>query len=603
MEKEIRVLILEDNPSDMELIKYHLKKNKLNLSVIETKHKTEFITAIENNLPDLVLSDFSLPDMNGEEALKIIREKDQDIPFILVSANIGEEKAVELMRNGANDFVMKDKLKRLTPAIERELKEYDNRIIAKKDHLELLKSKKEITSQKDFYVSILENITNGVWVTDEKDVIIYSNEEMVHIAGVPKNKIIGRSVLDGFEDETLTEFKKVYTKVKDTLFQSEYEIRVVTPSGKDSFQRGWLIPFITDNNFTGMICTAEDVTEKIKFQIKYDKNREQLENIVSNIPGIVYRCLNDSNWTMLYMSEYCEELTGYSKDDFLHNQLISYNDLILEEDRAFVKETIENAVYHNTHFEIEYRIICKDNSIKWVWEKGKYLHNPIKKEESVLEGLILDITELKKSQHELERSNKELEEFAYIASHDLQEPLRMVSSFNQLLDNKYSDKLDDEAKKYINFAIDGAKRMQNLILGLLEYSRVSSKEKNVETFNLDEAVNTAKNNLALRISETKAEFNTDKLPKVKADKNQIVALFQNLLQNSMKFRTLEINPLINISSKYLKNIDQWEITVEDNGIGIDEKYLEKIFVIFNRLHNQKEYTGTGIGLSVCKRIV
>jgi two-component system sensor histidine kinase UhpB len=144
MEKIIRILLLEDNPSDSDLIKYELRKNKLKFSIIETKNKSEFIKAIENNLPDLVLSDFNLPDIDGEEALRILRDKDNDIPFILVSANIGEEKAVELMRNGANDFVMKDKLARLSPAIIRELQEYENRINAKKEHEELEQYKEQL---------------------------------------------------------------------------------------------------------------------------------------------------------------------------------------------------------------------------------------------------------------------------------------------------------------------------------------------------------------------------------------------------------------------------------------------------------------------------
>ncbi len=232
--------------------------------------------------------------------------------------------------------------------------------------------------------------------------------------------------------------------------------------------------------------------------------------------------------------------------------------------------------------------------------------NEIEKYNSVLVSAV-NINEIKRKERELnelleklERSNKELEQFAYVASHDLQEPLRMVASFTQLLEKKYGESLDDSGKEYIYYAVDGANRMQRLINDLLEYSRVSTKGSHFEDIDLTNVVSQAIANLRKKIEESNAVIAVDDLPKINGDPNQLIRLFQNLIDNSIKF-CKEESPLISISAQRNKN--KWAISVADNGIGIDEKYNEKIFQIFQRLHRKEDYPGTGIGLSICKRIV
>lgn len=201
---------------------------------------------------------------------------------------------------------------------------------------------------------------------------------------------------------------------------------------------------------------------------------------------------------------------------------------------------------------------------------------------------------------ELERSNKELEQFAYVASHDLQEPLRMVSSFTQLLAQRYEDQLDDKAKKYIDYAVDGAVRMQRLINDLLAYSRVSTQGKTLRPIDSHVALGAALQNLAAVIEENLAIVVNDDLPTVRSDATQLSQLFQNLIGNAIKFRGADV-PRIQVSACDLGH--EWRFSVQDNGIGIDAQYTEKVFVIFQRLHTRKEYPGTGIGLAICKRIV
>jgi signal transduction histidine kinase len=201
---------------------------------------------------------------------------------------------------------------------------------------------------------------------------------------------------------------------------------------------------------------------------------------------------------------------------------------------------------------------------------------------------------------ELRRSNAELEQFAYVASHDLQEPLRKVASFCQMLERKYSDKLDDRGRQYIDFAVDGAKRMQVLINDLLNFSRVGRLERREQTVDMRACLDRALYSLSQLREEIGAEVTADELPAVPGDQTQFTQLLQNLIGNALKFHGDE-PPRVHIGVR--RDGEMWEFSCSDNGIGIDAKYGDRIFLIFQRLHPQDVYTGTGIGLAMCKKIV
>ncbi len=201
---------------------------------------------------------------------------------------------------------------------------------------------------------------------------------------------------------------------------------------------------------------------------------------------------------------------------------------------------------------------------------------------------------------ELEHSNKELEQFAYVASHDLQEPLRMVSSYTELLERRYGDKLDDKAREFIGYAVDGAVRMQRLINDLLEFSRVSTRGKALQPVDVTRVLGTVRANLSVAIQDAGALVTNDDLPTVMADETQLVQLLQNLIGNAIKFRGRD-RPHVHVGAQ--ATATEWVFAVRDNGIGIAPEYFERIFVIFQRLHARDEYPGTGIGLAVCRRIL
>lgn len=210
------------------------------------------------------------------------------------------------------------------------------------------------------------------------------------------------------------------------------------------------------------------------------------------------------------------------------------------------------------------------------------------------------VVKLRASENELKRSNEELQQFAYVASHDLQEPIRMVRNYIQLLGKRFQTDLDEKSQKYMGYVSEGAERMQVLIDDLLTLSRVSSQGREFKSTNIADVLNTVLRDLKLLIDETKTDIKIENMPAVHADKGQLGQVFQNIISNAIKFRGTA-SPKIHISSK--ENIDQFIISISDQGIGIDPKYFEQIFVIFQRLHTREKYEGSGIGLSLCKKII
>jgi hypothetical protein len=206
------------------------------------------------------------------------------------------------------------------------------------------------------------------------------------------------------------------------------------------------------------------------------------------------------------------------------------------------------------------------------------------------------------SLQELERSRRDLEQFAYVASHDLQEPLRAIASYVQLLERRYGDQLDQDAHDFIGFVVEGVMRMQTLINDLLAYSRVETRAKPLEPTDCDAVLDQVLQSLAVAIEESGATVHHGALPTVPADQSQLVQLFQNLVANAVKFRG-PAPPEVWVEAEARASEGTWRFAVRDNGIGIDPDYFDRVFVMFQRLHRQEEYPGTGIGLAICKRIV
>ncbi len=267
----------------------------------------------------------------------------------------------------------------------------------------------------------------------------------------------------------------------------------------------------------------------------------------------------------------------------------------LDEDEYQLEET-QRATFNilEDFYEEKLRLEDTQRAILNILDDLNQSNEDLKKAHDILETRVTERTA------DLARSNAELEQFAYIASHDLQEPLRMVSSYVQLLAKRYKGKLDGDADDFIGFAYEGALRMQMLINDLLSYSRVGRHDTRFEEVNLAKALEKAIENLHLTIKEKKAVITFDPLPVVFGDMSQLTQVFQNLIENAIKFKRVD-PPTINISARLEGN--ECICSVKDNGIGIDPEYQGKLFLLFQRLHTRKEYPGTGLGLAICKRII
>ncbi len=334
---------------------------------------------------------------------------------------------------------------------------------------------------------------------------------------------------------------------------------------------------------------------------------------------------------------------GYTPEEIVNRHI---GEFILEEDRERVLADFEHTMLTAEEFPTQFRFRDRSGAVWWIEEyssvctdesgavtgiKGVlrditdrkmaeeelqqirvYLENLVQERTAGLvaanERLSREIVERKEQERRLEeiaaalrQSNQELERFAYVASHDLQEPIRAITSYAQLIARRYQGRLDPDADEFLQFIVDGGMRMQALVNDLLEYSRVSTQGKPLEPTESESALRHALDNLNQTIEDQGACITHDPLPRVMADNSQLVRLFQNLIDNAIKFRREDERPEIHISVRPSGTMVQF--SVRDNGIGIDPEYRDKIFVMFQRLHTMEQYPGTGIGLAICKRIV
>jgi PAS domain S-box-containing protein len=294
-----------------------------------------------------------------------------------------------------------------------------------------------------------------------------------------------------------------------------------------------------------------------------------------------------------------ERTLGYNRDEVRGHPL---KELFHPDDQAMTMAALQRVTNEPAAGRFESRCRHKEGHYRWLaWAVV------ISPQDQLLYAAARDITErylaeekLRQQTEELERSNRELEQFAYVASHDLQEPLRLVSSYVQLLARRYQGKLDQDADEFIGFAVEGANRMKSLITDLLAYSRVGSRGKEFAPVEMEEIFKRVIGTLQLAIDEVGATVTHDPLPAVLGDAVQIIQLLQNLIGNAIKFRGTE-PPRVHVGAAQLR--EHWLFFVRDNGIGIDPQHTERVFVIFQRLHLQEEYPGTGIGLAICRKIV
>jgi PAS domain S-box-containing protein len=474
---EYKILHVEDSIADSDQIKWLLKKTGINYHYLLATDEKSFRVALNQFNPDVILCDHTFPNFNSTLAFEIVQEQKLTTPFILVTGTVSEEFAVEMMRKGVADYLLKTNLQRLPLAIVQAIEKKVNDAYLKKLQLELQLSESQLRT-------IFNNATVGLILLDTKGVIIQLNELAKHFIKISSEQSVKAN----------HNLLNLYKKRKNIW--SSYIERALTG---ESFGQEFLY--------------AKENLKIRSFYISFNPVKYKLSKLVGS-------CI-----------------------------------------------TIED-ITERKNTEIQLKKLNED---------------------------------LQQQTKLLKASNEWLEHFAYVASHDLQEPLRMVNSYLNLLKKNYDPHLDEKGKKYIAYASDGAIRMRQIIADLLEFSRVGKTNHVAENIQLNKLVNEVIQLFKKEIKEKKALFKIGPLPTIHYPSSPIRQVFQNLISNAIKYCPPNQSPQINISSKELE--DFWQISISDNGIGIDPQFHQSIFQIFHRLHTKEEYPGTGMGLAITKKII
>lgn len=470
----------------------------------------------------------------------------------------------------------------------------------KKVEEELIKSRKSLSDAQKLSKT-------GSWEYNLKTGELFWSDELYHIFELqhtPAEKLFN-ACREKIHPDDISNLDYAINSAHETGVSEVYEHRIIMQDGSLKHLLG-LGEVIKNENGEPLWLrgTTQDVTERKEFEISLEKTRKSL--------AIAQEIARMGSWEWDITSgweEWSDEqyrIFGYKPREVQASYSLFVSHLH-PNDKTNVLMAVELALKDIYKFDIEYRIITKQGETKYVEARGE-VEKDINGVAIFMRGTVLDITEkkltnqrLKEYYNQLEIKNKELEQFAFVASHDLQELLRTISSFTELLTEEYTTKFDTNANIYIRFISQSATRMRDLITGLLEYSRLGNKIIAEET-DCNELLKHVMENLHITIKETNTVIKIEKvLPVLKAYPIELELLFQNLISNAIKFRKKGAAPEIIIQADKKEN--DWQFSFADNGIGIDDKYFDKIFLLFQRLHSRDVYEGSGIGLSHCKKIV
>lgn len=344
-------------------------------------------------------------------------------------------------------------------------------------------------------------------------------------------------------------------------------------------------------------------------QTELKESRDQFEALVNNIPGITFRCALDADWTMLFISDLVEELTGYAANDFIRNNVRTYASVIYPDDLNYVDEAIQISIKEHRSYTIEYRIVNRSGEIHWVYERGLGVKDKNGKI-ALLDGFILDITErhkmeadLKSNQQKLALTNADLVQFTNIAAHHLQEPTRRIVSFTQRLEKELADTIqsNQDAALALHFIEQSALRQHALVRDIQLYLAAMNPRADIESVNVESIINSVIAKYPKKIREINAVVELGELPTIVIDRPRLFDIFNVLIENALAYHRYDLPLKIRIWGKIEgNNVCYW---FEDNGIGIPIEYRDRVFLVFERLQVNENQDSTGIGLATLKRII
>jgi len=633
MDKALRILQLEDNRADAELVQFELQEAGIAFASKVVMTEKDFIHELQEYCPDIILSDYDLPAYTGARALAEATKHCPDVPFILITGAVTEDRAIEILTEGARDYVLKTRLRqRLVPAIRRALEEAEAQRARKQAEAELRESYRtlerqvaektsELQENKQRLSLALTSSGMGIFEWDIAKDRRSFDDDAYRLLGIKRENFSG----------TTQEFFRVihpddHQAVRDTLREAvdrgvpyETEYRVIWPDGsvhhvavRGKVQQGG------DGHPLRIVGVCWDVTERkrIEEELRQSKERLQLATESAQL-GIWDWNVKDN---IMVWDDRMFDLYGISKEAF-PKCIDAWTNGLHPDDKERAIGECNAALQGDKDFDTAFRVLHPDGTVKWIKANALVIRGKDGKAFRMI-GLNQDITgrrraeeelqrserhyrllqeELKRRADQLEEANKELESFSYSVSHDLRAPLRAIEGYLRMIVKRQGEKFDEETRRQFDQVRDSAETMRQLIDDLLALSKLDSQALNRKVVGVDQLIEETWGELQNLYPDRNMTLKMNHLPHGRGDNALLKQVIVNLLSNAIKFTKTRYAALIEVGG----HEDEKELVyhVKDNGVGFDMRYQDKLFGIFQRLHSADEYEGTGIGLSLVQRII
>ena len=472
-------------------------------------------------------------------------------------------------------------------------------------------AEKEVAKREKRFKALIENIADGIILSDETARVVYQSPSVARILGYPLDDRRPKPLAEYIHDEDRAAFQKLNESLMALPGQPlHFQFRFKHHNGSYIWLEGVVLNLLHDRSVNGFVANCRDISERRRGEENLRYERHLLRTLIDNIPDYIY--VKDNELRHLVNNKANVALIGAaSESETIGKTVLDYFDVALATSFMEADRKVLNS--REPVIDLEEKIIGYANEVRWLLtSKIPLIEN---NQVMGLVGVSRDITERKNAEmllkelnaslalqaSKLAASNAALQQFAYVVSHDLQEPLRMVKSFLELLKKKHEHKLDEEAVRFIQFAVDGADRMKALINDLLRYARVETIQQEMfERVDMNELARETEHTLQEVLHSCNASLHIHPLPVVSGVRSQLGQVLQNLVGNAIHYRG-EATPIVTIEGT--EDSLCWKFSVCDNGIGIDPRFFENIFGIFQRLHQDNERKGNGLGLAICKKIV
>jgi PAS domain S-box-containing protein len=598
--KQLIYGIGRDMTSNVELIN-DLRDNQERFKFLSDNNNEAVLVTVTGqiqlyNKAFMALTGYSETELDGMDDQLLIAEEDRDAMMTLVNRR-SEETYVSRMLRKNGDIIQVEVVPRNI-----KYKEQYARLVLIRNLDEIRQREASRKETENWFKALFENAAFGVVVMDTNGNILQTNSLISEKLQFSKEEFTGKNIESFIHQEDFpVVLENFQALVSGKSLTNTGEERLLRKQGGYMWGRVICTKVELAPGNVVVMSLIEDIESEIQDRDDRIKAEKRFETIFKSSPSGIIISRNEGeiihvNPTFANMvGERAEQLEGANIFDFTYEE-------DLKETKKLLQMLNKGKI---NEYDIEKRYVKKNGEVFW----AKTLVSLMERDgdDVYRVAVVENIDRRKKAEQKLEEKNKELteinqelEHFAYVASHDLQEPLRTIASFIQILNKRYGETLDEDGKQFMGFVVEGAKRMQLLIRDLLEYSRVNRFNTDYEKVDLNEVFNKVNRVLKEKIDSTDALILAENLPVIQGNKIQLTQVFQNLIDNAIKFRGKK-KPEITITVEELPS--KWRIAVSDNGIGISPEYHQRIFIIFQRLHTHEEYTGTGIGLALCKKII